>query len=196
MGSTISTPNPAAAATRIQNPRLQPGATLRVTISPTAPVSSSRLSRFCNGQTTGRPGRISWSLPNAITLPVTVSAPRNTSKPSAAMVPWGAAAPSCRYSLMPTSVAATAPAACDSATHCGIAVIGTEMKSGRPITTPMNPPTTSPATIQSKRTISAWSSVPTMASSMPNAACAMPARAFSGPLRPRNPRMKKTELVR
>jgi hypothetical protein len=52
------------------------------------------------------------------------------------------------YSLTPTRVAATAPAACDSATHCGIAVIGTVMKSGRPMITPMTEPASRPQNTQ------------------------------------------------
>ena len=44
------------------------------------------LTAFCPLYVIGRPGRISCSLPNAMKLPVTVSDPKSTSKPSAAMI--------------------------------------------------------------------------------------------------------------
>ncbi len=96
---------------------------------------------------TGLDGSSSWSFPNAMKLPVMVSAPNRTSNPSAAITgretsaPW----PRCQYSATPTSVAATAPNMCEIAIRCGIAVIGTYTPSGYP----MSEPSTSPAMIHS-----------------------------------------------
>jgi|GEM_PF-6621944 len=85
---------------------------------------------FCPRKVTGRPVMNSWSLPKAMKLPVTVSAPNSTSKPSAAMVERGSPCSLIRYSATPTSVAASAPNMWLIAIRCGIAVIGTNIPSG------------------------------------------------------------------
>ncbi len=73
----------------------------------------------------------SWSFPNAMKLPVTVSAPNSTSKPRAAIIVTAVDRARCAwYSAMPTSVAASAPNMWLMAIRCGIAVIGTNIPSG------------------------------------------------------------------
>ena len=93
---------------------------------------------------------------------------------------------------MPTSAAANAPNACESAVRCGIAVIGTQTPMARPSVEPSK----SPTMIQVKLTISKCMRVPMMAIIMPNSARCMPRLAVSGWLRPLSPRIKRTEASR
>ncbi len=72
-------------------------------------------------------------MPKAMKLPVTVSAPKSTSNPSAAILTRRHRARrgrACQNSATPTSVAASAPNMCEIAIRCGIAVIGTYTPSG------------------------------------------------------------------
>ena len=85
------------------------------------------------------------SLLKAIMLPVKVSEPSITSNPSAPILKRPSSAPWMEYSAMPTSAAASAPKACESAVRCGMAVIGIQMD----IAEPMSEPTTRPAKIHS-----------------------------------------------
>ena len=100
---------------------------------------------FCPLYVTERPVMIPCSLPKAMKLPVTVSAPKSTSKPTAAIFVVPRFAPYSQYSATPTSVAASAPNMCEIAMRCGIAVIGTCV----PIGMPMIVPRISPPAIQS-----------------------------------------------
>jgi hypothetical protein len=56
---------------------------------PTATANSMRLTTFCPLYVTGRPVMNSCSFPNAMKLPVTVSEPKSTSKPSAVILARG-----------------------------------------------------------------------------------------------------------
>jgi len=99
------------------------GFTTTITKQTTATAIIRKLTAFWPWKVMGRPVMSSCSLPNAISEPVTVSAPKSTSKLSAAATPVGIAPPRCRYSTIPTSVAARAPKACEKAMNCGIDVI-------------------------------------------------------------------------
>ncbi len=81
----------------------------------------------------GRDVMSSCSFPAATSVPPTVSAPKNTSKPRAAAVACPTPSMLCEsvwYSPMPTSVAASALNDSAMAMRCGIAVIGTHIPSG------------------------------------------------------------------
>ena len=125
--------------------------------------------------------------------PVTVSAPNNTSNPSAVM--RSRPRPSPPYSMylkQPTSTAARAPNECESAIRCGIAVIGMKMAISAPMVEPTAPP------IRMYVQVSTWvySSVPTTARAMPISARNMPRRAVAGELSARRPSTNRTAAAR
>ena len=76
------------------------------------------------------------NLPQAISEPVVVSEPSITSRPSALRVNSDMVWACMVNSAMPTSAAAIAPKACESAVRCGIAVIGTQMAKAAPTSEP------------------------------------------------------------
>ena len=122
------------------------GSTISQANRPTPAPNSPMERTFCPLKVSGLEGRSPCSLPKAIRLPVTVSAPKSTSKPSAAIWPRPTPAPFPldQNSATPTSVAATAPNMCEMAIRCGMAVMGTRVPSGQPMTVP----SASPARIQ------------------------------------------------
>ena len=124
----------------------------------------------------GLPWMMPCSLPAAISEPVVVSAPSMTSNPSAPRVTTPISVPWTMNSPTPTSAAANAPKAWESAVRCGIAVMGTETA----IHAPMMEPTVSPTMIHPQVTMCAPISVPMMAASIPASAINMPRRAVSG----------------
>ncbi len=103
------------------------------------------LKTFCPRNVIGVPRVRPCNLAKATRLPVVVSEPSITSKLIAAIFTSPSSAPCRMYSATPTSAAANAPNACDSAVRCGIAVIGTQYA----IAPPTSPPTTSPAMMSS-----------------------------------------------
>jgi hypothetical protein len=84
------------------------------------------LKTFCPRNVIGVPRVIPCNLANAIRLPVVVKEPSITSKLMAAILTPPSSEPWRMYSAMPTSAAANAPKAWESAVRCGIAVIGTQ----------------------------------------------------------------------
>ena len=92
---------------------------------------------------------------------------------------------------MPTSAAASAPNACDSAVRCGTAVIGIQMAIGAPI----SEPSTMPISTHCQPT---WniSSVPMTASAMPISPASTPRRAVRGWLSHLSERMNSAAATR
>ncbi len=124
----------------------------------------------------GLPWIVPCSLPAAISDPVVVSAPSITSNPSAPRVTTPISAPWMMNSPTPTSAAASAPKACESAVRCGIEVMGTNSA----IHIPMIEPMVSPTRIHPQVMMCVPISVPTMAMNIPPSAMNMPRRAVSG----------------
>ncbi len=88
----------------------------------------------------GAPRMRPCSLPNATRLPVNVSAPNSTSKPSAPMVRRDSSWQCVWYSLTPTSAVAKPPNACDRAIRSGILVMGMRSEMAVPMAEPMPRP--------------------------------------------------------
>ena len=90
----------------------------------------------------GRPGRIPCNLANATKLPVRVIAPIAAEKPTDTSVSIAIEVVE-RNSAAATNAEAAPPNPLNAATSCGMPVISTRFASS----TPMAPPTTSPAPI-------------------------------------------------
>jgi hypothetical protein len=133
-----------------------------------------------------------WSLPQAISEPVVVSAPSMTSKPSALRVTADISLAWTMNSPTPTRAAASAPKAWESAVRWGMAVMGTQMA----IQAPRMEPIARPAMIQTQVTMCVPTSVPTMAANMPASAMNMPRRAVSGCDMPLRENTKRMEAIR
>jgi len=135
-----------------------------------------RLMAFWPRNWMGLPGMVPCSLPAAISDPVVVSAPNITSNPNAPRVIAPISAPCRMNSPTPTSAAANAPKAGDSAVRCGIEVMGTNSA----IHIPMIDPMVSPTRIHPQVMMCVPISVPTMAMNIPPSAMNIPRRAVSG----------------
>ena len=84
--------------------------------------------KFCPFHVTGAPVMKPWSLPKAMLLPVNVSEPRNTSRPSAPVSKRETCPCVFKNSAMPTSAVAAPPNAWLKAIRSGIFVIGIERR--------------------------------------------------------------------
>src|SRR5450759_2436774 len=97
-----------------------------------------------------------------------------------------------RNSSMETSAAAPPPTPLNSATICGMAVIGTRRAAGTPSTVP----TAMLPIISGKLVAPLTKNAAKTATTMPPAPIWLPRRAVLGPLRPRRARMKQTAAIR
>ena len=142
----------------------------------------------------GRPGRVSCSFRNAITLPQKEIDPITAAKSEAMTMCtvgdspcWNAVKPSeSRNSAYAINATVPPPTPLNSATNCGMAVIFVRSAGGTPSTTPM----TRPAAMRIQFPISASRMeirVATTAMSMPTAAIWLPRTAVFGPVRPMRP---------
>ena len=95
------------------------------------------------------------------------------------------------YSAMPTSVAASAPKACESAVRCGMAVIGIQID----IAAPMPEPTRAPIRSSVVDDVVMRAACRRRPPACRRAASCMPRRALSGAVRPRRPRMNSTDAT-
>ena len=158
-----------------------------------APASSSRFTACCaRPSPSGRPGRISWSLPNATSEPQNDTEPTTAPNRKAITTYSGSPANASVVRNSDQAIRATAPppTPLNSATICGIAVIRTRRADG----TPSAAPITSPTRISSQlwRTVS---SVASTATSMPSAAILLPRTAVRGPVSPDRPRMNSANAT-
>ena len=113
-----------------------------------APKNAPMFITFWPFHVTGAPVMTPCSFPKAMMLPVKVSDPRNTSKPSAPIVRRFGSPPastsSCHFknSATPTSDVARPPNACENAIRSGIFVIGKRALIAMPMVAPINRPAT------------------------------------------------------
>jgi hypothetical protein len=137
------------------------------------------------GSFMGRPGRISWSFPNAMFDPQNEIEPTIAPKSSkisdrSAQVPpkWW------RYSTHAISATAPPPTPLNSATICGIAVIRTLRAAGTPTAVPITIPRMISQTVLEPWNSPLRRSVAATAIAMPSAAILLPRTAVRGPVRP------------
>ena len=192
MGSTTITPSTAASTSSPTIHSSAPPIAADVAHA-AAPASSSRFTAcWARPNPSGRPGRISWSLPNATSEPQNDTEP--TTAPNSEAITTYSGSPAkasvVRNSDHAMSATAPPPTPLNSATICGIAVIRTLRADG----TPSAAPTTSPTMISSQlwRTVS---SVANTATSMPTAAILLPRTAVRGPVSPDRPRMNSANAT-
>ena len=140
IGSTNMLPRIAAAtSSRMKRPSDSEPAAI-ATAEPTATIASRAFMNCCPGSWIGRPGRISWSFPNAMFEPQKETDPTIAAKTSGMTTSVGRSPPELRNSAQAISATAPPPTPLNSATICGIAVIFTLRAAGTPTAVPMPMP--------------------------------------------------------
>ena len=126
------------------------------TAHPTATEQQRRFTNVCPGSMIGRPGRISWSFPNAMFEPQKETDPTIAEKRIGIISSSGMSPPACRNSAHATSATAPPPTPLNSATICGIAVIFTLRAAGMPTAVPITTPTDDQLPVADLRLAARW----------------------------------------
>ncbi len=197
MGSTTIRPRmPASTSTAIIHSCEAPPSAALMPMNAAAaiePTSSSRFSGCCSlPRPIGRPGRISCSLPNAISEPQNEIEPMIAANSEPITMCTVGSSPCLKFekpvvsrnSAHAISATVPPPTPLNAATSCGISVILVNLAGGTPSTTP----TTRPAMMRIQLPVSRTAiSVAITAMAIPAAAIQLPRTAVFGPVRPIRP---------
>ena len=139
------------------------------------------------GSLIGRPGRISWSFPNAMFDPQNETDPTiaaNSDRDLDLSAQYDRRRSAWRYSIHAMIATAPPPTPLNSATICGIAVICTLRAAGTPTAVPITSPSAISHGVLDPRSTCGVSSVATIAIAIPTAAILLPRTAVRGPVSP------------
>ena len=186
IGSTTMFPStPAASRIPMMNSAWEWVPAASTIADPTQITNSARLMNDWPGSLIGRPGRISWSFPNAMFDPQNEIDPTIAAN-SDGISTFNANDPpnAWRYSIHAMIATAPPPTPLNSATICGIAVIRTVRAAGTPTAVPITSPRAISHGVLDPESTCGVSSVATIAIAIPTAAILFPRTAVRGPVSP------------